>query len=411
MKQTSVIAVAVVAIILVAGAAFVVMNGNGGGSGSDSTKDFADRDIMSVDNLDNGIVAVGQDSFRWITYFGLADKCVMVDMNDKTNYMGKAFMYVGKAQALSSHPDLQFTTTNCGVTPQDVKTIISLNPSLVVVPAAFEENYTLEMDSLREAGLNVFHIGYIYTFLENGSFAMTSDLVRQIDTLSLVLGMQDRGQELKDLINGTVSDILSIRGKVTEKRTGYIGALAYNGAHEIDSSMTYYMPFELAGITNIMEGALTNVNEDSRVGTFSATAIKERIQDDTILFLDATGIYTCTTNTDYGIMELFSGHEAYVACPYIWTGMNYENVLVGAYQILHDAYGLLSDSELEQKIDAVYKGFLGSSDSLRNETASSVPVPESGTSVYDDMNGLYEGRRHNPIHGAISVSSEGIVYL
>ena len=110
-------------------------------------------------------------------------------------------------------------------------------------------------------------------------------------------------------------------------------------------------------------------------------------------------------------MELFSGHEVYVACPYIWTGMNYENVLVGAYQILHDAYELLSDSELEQKIDAVYKGFLGSSDSLRNETASSVPVPESGTSVYDDMNGLYEGRRHNPIHGAISVSSEGIVYL
>ena len=411
MKQTAVIAVAVVAIILVAGAAVVMMNDNGEKSGSDSSKDFYGKEIVPVDNLDNGIVAIGQDSFRWITYFGLADKCVMVDMNDKTNYMGKAFMYVGKAQALSAHPDLQFTSTNCGIEPADVRTIINLNPSLVVVPAAFEETYKQEMDSLRAAGLNIFHIGYIYTFLENGSFAMTSDLVKQIDTLALVLGMQDRGQELKDLINGTVADILSIRDKVTEKRTGYIGALAYNGAHGIDSSMTYYMPFELAGITNIMEDALTNVNEDSRVGTYSATTIKERIQDDTILFLDATGIYTCNTNTDRGIMQLFSGHEAYIACPYIWTGMNYENVLVGAYQILHDAYGLLSDSELEQKIDEVYEGFLCSSDSLRNEDASKVPAPESGTSVYDDMSGVYKSRRGNPIYGAISVDSGEVVCI
>ena len=267
------------------------------------------------------------------------------------------------------------------------------------------------MDALRATGLNIFHIGYIYTFLEEGSFDMTDKLVMQIDTMSKVFNMEDRGQELKNLINSTVSDILSIRDKITDARTGYIGALAYNGAHGIDSSINYYMPFALAGVENIMEDAITGVNEDSKVGTFSATAIKERIQDDTILFLDATGIYTCTDNTSLGIMELFAGHEAYVACPYIWTGMNYENVLVGAYQILHDAYGLLTDEELQKKIDAVYEGFLGSSDSLRNETASSIAPSETTVSVYEDMNNLYEGRRHNPIHGAISVDGKGIVYL
>ena len=410
MNRNVVIAVAVVAIIAIAGAAIVITGGNGGND-SGIEKDFAGMEIVPVDNLDNGIVAVGQDSFRWVTYFGLADECVMVDMNDKTNYMGKSFMYVGKAQALTAHPDLKFTTTNCGVTPQDVKTIIELDPSIVVVPADFEINYLQEMDALRAAGLNIFHIGYIYTFLEEGSFDMTDKLVMQIDTMSKVFNMEDRGQELKNLINSTVSDILSIRDKITDVRTGYIGALAYNGAHGIDSSINYYMPFALAGVENIMEDAITGVNEDSKVGTFSATAIKERIQDDTILFLDATGIYTCTDNTSLGIMELFAGHEAYVACPYIWTGMNYENVLVGAYQILHDAYGLLTDEELQKKIDAVYEGFLGSSDSLRNETASSIAPSETTVSVYEDMNNLYEGRRHNPIHGAISVDGKGIVYL
>lgn len=411
MKQTSVISIVAVAIIVIAAVAVLVMNNGDDGPDIDPTKDFAGMDIVPVGDLDDGIVAIGQDSFRWVTYFGLADRCVMVDRNDSTNYMGKSFMYVGKAQALMVDPDLKYTSTNCGITPADVSTIINLDPSLVVVPAQFEQSYPLEMKALREAGLNIFHIGYIYTFLENGTFRMTSDLVKQIDDLSLVLNMQDRGQELKDLIDGTVSDILSIRDRITEMRTGYIGALAYNGAHGVDSSMTYYMPFELAGITNIMLSDSETADKDSHVGTYSATDISKGIRDDTILFLDATGIYTCTTNTDRGILELFEGHEAYVACPYIWTGMNYENVLVGAYQILHDAYGLLTDEELEQRIDAVYRGFLGTSESLRNEVVSGIPVPETGTSVYDDMNNLYEGRRGNPIHGAISVGSEGIVYL
>lgn len=413
MKQNAIIAVAVVAVLVIAGAAVVLTkdNGNGGDSEWDPSKDFAGYTIKPVENLDGGIVAIGQDSFRWMTYFGVADKCVMVDLNDKTNYMGKAFMYVGKGQALEAHPDLKFGVGNCKIQPDDVRTILDLKPTLVVVPAEFETEYPNEMKSLRDAGLNIFHTAYLYTFLENGTFEMTEILERQIESIGKVLGKEDRGDEIKNVINSTVKDILSIRDKITEKRTGYIGALAYNGAHGVDSSMSYYMPFELAGITNIMKEDATGSNKDSHVGTYSATYIKENMKDDTVFFVDATGAFTCTTNTDKGIMELFKGHDAYLACPYIWTGINYENVLVGAYQILHDVYGLLSDEELKTKVDAVYTGFLGTSESLRSEKASGIDVIDGGISVYDDMSLLYEKRRGNPTHGAISVSGEGIVYL
>lgn len=409
MNRLAFVSVAVIAILVIAGAAIVVTNND---ENDKIGKDFAGMEINPVENLDNGIVAVGQDSFRWVTYFGLADKCVMVDMNDKTNYMGKAFMYVGKAQALTANSDLKFTSTNCGITPDDVRTIINLDPSIIIVPAEFESTYPQEMKALRNAGLNVFHIGYIYTFLEGDTFEMTSDLVKQIDTMSEVLNMKERGNELKNTIKNTVSDILSIREKITAVRTGYVGAIAYNGAHGIDSSISYYMPFALAGIENIMKDTNGNdVDKNSHVGTYSATAVKENMKDDTILFLDATGIFACNTNTDFGLMELFKDHEAYIACPYIWTGINYENVLVGAYQVLHDAYGLISDEELTQKINAVYEGFLGTSESLRNETASKVQPPEPDTSVYDDMSTVYKERRGNPIHGEISVSGSGITYL
>lgn len=410
MKTNAVIAVALVAIIIVAGAAAVLtMNG-----GDESTEtDFAGYEIKPVSDLDSGIVAVGQDSFRWMTYFGLASKCVMVDMNDKTNYMGKSFMYVGKAQAMEANKDLKFTSSNCAITPEDVRTIINLKPSIVIVPAEMESSCSQEMAGLREAGLNIYHIANIYTFLENGTFELTSDMVMQIDGLGKVLNMKDRAESIKEFVKDTVSDILSLSGTVTDdkKRTGYIGAIAYNGAHGIDSSTTYYMPFELAGVKNIMTTDSSDVDSNSRVGTYSAKTIKEKMKDDTILFIDATGAFKCTTETDKGIMQLFADHEAYMACPYIWTGMNFENVLVGAYQIMHDVYGLLSDDELEDRIDEIYEGFLGSSDSLRSETASGVPAPEKGTSVYDDMSDLYEQRRGNPIYGKISVSESGIVFI
>ena len=56
-------------------------------------------------------------------------------------YNGEAYLAIegDEEQNISGNPDLKFTTTNCGVTPQDVKTIIELDPSIVVVPADFEQ--------------------------------------------------------------------------------------------------------------------------------------------------------------------------------------------------------------------------------------------------------------------------------
>ena len=98
MAQKNLMIIAVVAVVIVvAAAAFVLLNNGSGDNKFDYETDFAGKPIEVADNLDDGIVAVGQDSFRWMTYFGLADKCVMVDMNDMTNYLGKSFMYNGRA--------------------------------------------------------------------------------------------------------------------------------------------------------------------------------------------------------------------------------------------------------------------------------------------------------------------------
>ncbi|MDR0198807.1 MAG: hypothetical protein LBI08_03590, partial [Methanomassiliicoccaceae archaeon] len=377
----------VAAMVFAAGAASAIyFLSNDGDDGKIIGKDvdFVGRGIDPVENLNGGIVAIGQDSFRWMTYFGLADKCVMIDTNDRMNFMGKAFMFVGRAQADVGDSDDDYTHANCAMTPKDVEHIFSIGPSVVIVPEEFYTEYANEYRSLVRYGLNVVSIGLIYTFLDPGTFRIADALDAQINLLQKVFSNvldTDRGKELKDAINGTVEDILSLSSQVTQRKSGYIGALAYSGAHGADSSLTYYMPFALAGVDNIMDNGERYKHGDPGVKTYSANVISERIKDDTLLFLCATGLYMCTDNTSKGVIQLFQGHEAYIAVPYIWTGMNFENVLVAAYQILKDAYGLLTQSELDAKIDNVYALFLGSSVSNRNMEVFGVGIPAPGTTV------------------------------
>ncbi|WP_019177788.1 TroA family protein [Methanomassiliicoccus luminyensis] len=415
MEQKKIFAVIVVAVLLVAGIAAITLLGDGGKAEDvvGENVDFVGREIQVVENLDNGIVAIGQDSFRWMTYFGLADKCIMIDINDRTNFMGKTFMYYGRALAdVDESDENDFSHTNCGITPADVANILKAQPSIVIVPEGFITDYPNEYKSLVDGGLNVLSIGYIYTFLEPETFEVVDSLKAQISLISKALNMEERGEELLDAISFYVADIRSIAATVTEKKSAYIGALAYNGAHGADSSIAYYMPFALAGVNNILAGEEMDM-EGSGVSTYSATKIKESVDaaektgSEVMLFLDATGLYMCGDMTSKGILQLFEEHDAYVAFPYIWTGINYENILISAYQILKDAYGLLTEEQFEAKVNAVLDGFLGSHMSNRDMASSGVPAPTTPTTIYEDMNNAYMGRRANPVYGEITIGSDG----
>lgn len=420
--QKSIVAIIIVAVIIVAGVGVYFFTS---ASDDDETNtvniDFAGQEIVPVSNLDGGIVAVGQDSFRWMTYFGLADKCVMVDQNDMTNYLGKTFMYVGRAQvdidggdsAKLSDADAArkyFTHSNCAITTEDVKTIIELKPSIVVVPANFYTDYRNEMAAIENSGINTIAIGEIYTFLDSKTFMITDDLEKQIDVLSKALGQEERGKELKEAFKEIVNDLKSFSGKVTEKKSAYIGSVSYNGAHGINSSLSYYLPFELANVTNIIGGSVNY--EGSGVKEYSAATIKNGIKEDTILFVDASGYSSNTDNTSQGIIKMFEGHDAYLIAPYIWTGINYESVFIDAYQILRYAYGdsVITESQMNEKINHVYDLFFGTHESNRNISefkSYTVDLPENGTSIFEDMNSMYLVAKKNPIFGEISIDSSG----
>ena len=149
---------------------------------------------------------------------------------------------------------------------------------------------------------------------------------------------------------------------------------------------------------------------DSGVKTYSAATISEKMNENTILFMDATGLGSISDSTSIGIIKLFECHQAFISHPYIWTGINYESVLISAYQILKDAYGLLDDATFKQKVNNVNEKFLGSSDSNRQEeTSKSVPLPTAGTSIYDDESAVVLAFRGYNTHGALTVNGDGTI--
>lgn len=423
--QKSIAAIIIVAVIVVAGVGvYFFTSGSDNNEPNTANTDFAGQEIVPVDNLDNGIVAIGQDSFRWMTYFGLADKCVMVDQNDMTNYLGKTFMYVGRAEVDIDGADSAkltgddaarkyFTHENVGITSDDVKTIIELKPSIMVVPAGFYTDYRNEIAAIEKAGINTLAIGEIYTFLDSKTFAITDDLEKQIDVLSKALGEEKRGNELKAAFKEVVNDLKTLSGKVTEKRTAYVGSVSYSGAHDVSTSLSYYLPFELANVTNIIGGSADY--NGSGVKEYAASTIKNGIKEDTILFVDASGYSVNNNNTAQGILKMFEGHDAYLIAPYIWTGINYESVFVDAYQILRYAYGdsVITEDQMNEKINHVYDLFFGTHESNRNisefgtKTPYTVPLPEKGTGIFEDMNEFYKDAKGNPIYGEISIDSNG----
>lgn len=409
-----------VAIIAVAGIAAYFMFSQTD-SKVDTNTDFAGNPIEVADNLDSGIVAVGQDSFRWMTYFKLADKCVMVDQNDMSNYLGKSFMYVGRAvvdieggdsATLSGDDPARafFTHTNCGITDADVKTIIDLKPSMLVIPQGFYTDYPTQMKALEEAGIKTLAIGYIYTFLDADTFEITDDLKKQIGIIAKALKQTAREKELLDAFKYLTDDLKDLRSKADVKKTAYVGALAYNGAHGLDSSIPYYMPMALAGVDNILQDKMDYTG--SGVKTYNVADIAQNMKDDTILFVDASGYFQNTTNESKGVAKIFQGHEAYIVADYIWTGINYDTIFIDAYQILRYAYGdkVLTEEQFDAKVDKVYDLFYGRHDSNRNISAFSknvVPLPAEGTSIFEDMSEFHEVFRGNPTHGTITIDADG----
>ncbi|MGN0099084.1 MAG: ABC transporter substrate-binding protein, partial [Candidatus Methanomethylophilaceae archaeon] len=381
----AIIAVLAVVIVVAAGAAVVLMKP----SSEIDTGDHIDAIGNEIKKLDevNSIACVGQNSLRICSYLGVVDKVKMVDSSDIKNYM-QTYLY-------AIHNDIKSlpsSSANCSITPDDAKKLIDeIRPDVIIMgKTTCYDTATNEAKSLMQAGLNVVVIDdYLFEFVDTKTFEIEAGFVDMIKDVAYAVNANERGEELLNGIEGIIKDIRSLVDGKDSGKTGYIGCILYNGKHPLDKSIWSYSPFALAGLKSILPEGKYSENGNVSVETYSIADLTKWSDENTVIFLDALGFDKRTEKSSMDLIQIWKDNQCFTLSTYVGVGMNYDNGFVNAYQVIHYIYGdsVLSESEMDKKIDAVYDVFFGTHISQRDSPISTrniEPMPD-GSRIYDDI--------------------------
>jgi iron complex transport system substrate-binding protein len=181
-----------------------------------------------------------------------------------------------------------------------------------------------------------------------------------------VVGKEKRAEELISFFESTIKDLQDRTKNVpeSERKTCYVGGIAFKGPHGFQSTELDYPPFLFVHARNVTYGSSMKEGGQSNVA-------KEKIieWDPEILFLDlstlqmgdkAGGLFELKTDPAYWTLGAVQRGQVYGALPYNWYAQNFGSILANAYFIGK----LLSphrfrDIGPENKADEIYTFLVG----------------------------------------------------
>ena len=385
---------AILAAVLVAGAAIAAVLMNGGADGGDDEPsailDMAGRDVTAVADMDvERLIATGPGALRFVSYLNCSDLVVAVEPREGPAYNAKSYMYAYGYDDTSRY-DRSIGSGGDGLIEYPEQLLMLENvPQVIIysVPSASLTSQQLAyIETAESLGMRVVVILELDTMLD-GTGSLSEAFVKQTTLLGKVLDREERAAELLTFIEATLGDLRARAASVSaseREATAYIGSLSYAGAKGFDHSSSWYDPFAILGVNNVVTGGsqvVYQINMESILGA----------QPDYV-FLDPTGYSTFIANWNDGasaqsreaLMALtaFQEGRVFMTIPFIWYGVNFDNVLLGAYHIGTVMYpSAFGDVDLKEKASEIYTAFVGED-------------------CYEDMNAWFIENRGTPIAGA-----------
>lgn len=387
---------AVVVIVLLASVAIsavLLSQGTDGGSDDDPSAvlDMAGRDVTEVADMNvERVVATGPGALRFVSYLNCSDMVVAVEAREGPAYNAKSYMYAFEYDDRSRY-DRSIGSGGDGLIeyPEQLLGLDNV-PQVIIysVPSAsLTSQQQAHIETAEKLGMKVVVILELDTML-NGTDSLSETFVRQTTLLGKVLDREERAAELLTFIEDALGDLKARAASVSASERGataYIGSLSYAGAKGFDHSSSWYDPFAILGADNIVTGGsqvVYQINMEDIIGA----------QPDHI-FLDPTGYKTFISNWNNGssgqskatleTLTAFQEGRAFMTIPFIWYGVNFDNVLLGAYYIGMVMYpSAFGDVNIGEKAAEIYTAFVGED-------------------CYGDMNAWFEANRGTAITGAV----------
>jgi iron complex transport system substrate-binding protein len=160
------------------------------------------------------------------------------------------------------------------------------------------------------------------------------DMYASLRLMATVLDAEERGEAVIAFFDARIADLEERTADipVDQKKTVYIGGIAYRGPHGFQSTEPLYPPFLFVNANNAAAEA----------GTTHADVAKEKIVewDPDILFVDLSTLQTDPSAIDelgtdpaYTGLTAVKAGEVYGVLPYNWYTQNHGSVIADAYYI------------------------------------------------------------------------------
>ncbi len=316
--------------------------------------DTGGRILDLPDEVDR-MICSGPGCLRLATYLGAQDKVVAVD---DIEIRKKKFDARPYALAFPGYRELPVFGGFRG--QDDPEKILGLDPLPQVI---FKTYAGLGYDPVELQAKTEIPV----VILDYGDLGRGRD--RLFDSLTLmgqVLGKEDRARAVIDFFTREIEGLETRTKRGIEKKTCFVGGIAFKGPHGFQSTEPFYPPFEFVNAINIAGEGLPK-GKNIRNTSFS----KEKIlmADPEVLFLDLStlqmgedhgGLFELRTDPVYRALTAVEQGRVYGLLPYNWYTRNFGSVLADTWYIGKVLYPEgFKDIDPGKKADEIYTFLLG----------------------------------------------------
>ena len=310
----------------------------------------ANQRIVTIPIKIDQIICSGPGCLRLITYFGAQDLVVAVDaIETRTN------QFDARPYSLANPQFKKLPVFGGFRGNDDPEKILGLKqPPQVIFKTYATMGYDpVELEEKTEIPVIVLEYGDLYKGQKN--FFNTLKIIGQ------VLDKESRANELILFFTRHIQDLENRTKDIVDRKTCFIGGIAFKGPHGFQSTEPCYPPFRFVNANNI---AFSNdmAGESIRNSNFSREKIL--LSDPDILFLDLStlqlgeghgGLHELKNDPVYQGLTAVNQKKVYGVLPYNSYSQNFGSILADAWYIGKILYPeKFMDIDPEKKADDIY---------------------------------------------------------
>ncbi|MFP4180761.1 MAG: ABC transporter substrate-binding protein [Spirochaetaceae bacterium] len=338
--------------------------------GEITVTDALGREVSLPENPEH-IICSGSGALRLVSYLERQDRVVAVDDMETRRPEFDARPY-----ALANPQFRNLPTFGEFRGHDNPERIVSLEPLPQVIFKTYPEMGMSPEELERKTGVPVVALNY------GDLFGYRDDFFRSLRTLGKVLEAEERAEELVSFFEESIADLSERTEGVPEeeKRSCYVGGIAFKGPHGLTSTEPAYPPFMFVEARNVAYDPQKSLDELQHAHTSRESIVK---WDPEVLFVDvstlqsdpqSSALYQLKNDPAYDDLTAVEEGEVYGVLPYNWYTRNFGSIIANAYFIGTVLYpDRFDDIEPAEKADEIYEFLVGA------------PVFEELNSAFDNL--------------------------